>query len=76
MILFLLKKVALHTRERLQIKKKKIVRRNTAALKSSFGFDLRDYLNIFGFDLRDYLNKPLDFDMKKKTVKKYFRRNY
>lgn len=60
----------------MQIKKKKIVHRNTAALKSSFGFDLRDYLNIFGFDLRDYLNKPLDFDMKKKTVKKYFRRNY
>ena len=62
MILFLLKKVALHTRERLQIKKKNIVRRNMAALKGSFGFDLRDYLN-----------KPLDFDMKKKPVKKYFR---
>ena len=45
--------------ERLKRKKKKIAHGNTAVLKSNFDFDPRDYLD-----------KPLVFDMKKKTVKK------
>ena len=47
------------SRERLQIKKRKIAHGNTMALK-----------NNFDFDPRDYLNKPLVFGMRKTCKEK------